>query len=78
MPYIVTMLTVIETAGFLKDAKGVGLSDDEREEIIDFISENPLAGVGIPGTGGCLESTVLCKRKGEKRWCSCHHFLFRG
>lgn len=65
MPYIIGMQTVIETAGFLKDARVVGLSDDEREEIVDFISENPLTGVGIPGTGGARKVRFSAKGKGK-------------
>ncbi len=65
LPYPVFMQTVIETAGFLKDAKGVGLSDDEREEIVDFISENPLAGIGISGTGGAQKMRLSAKGKGK-------------
>lgn len=65
LPYIMDMQTVIETAGFLIDAKDVGLSDDEREEIVDFIAENPLAGNSIPGTGGARKVRFSAKGKGK-------------
>lgn len=59
------MHTVIETEEFLKDAKSAGLSDDDRKDIIDFISENPLAGVEMAGTGGARKVRFAAKGKGK-------------
>ena len=44
------MLTVIEPAEFIVWSAKVW-RDDEREEFIDWISENPMAGDVIPGAG---------------------------
>jgi hypothetical protein len=43
---------VVETNEYLRRAGQCGISDDEREEIINFIAANPLAGDEISGTGG--------------------------
>jgi hypothetical protein len=47
----VSLLTVVETPSFLKDAKKL-LDDEEREAIVNYLSSNPTAGVLIKGTGG--------------------------
>ncbi|MEO2054841.1 MAG: type II toxin-antitoxin system RelE/ParE family toxin [Nitrospira sp.] len=65
MPYIDGMQTVVETPGFIKDARDVGLSEDEREGIVEFISENPLTGVSIPGTVGARKVRFSAKGKGK-------------
>lgn len=44
------MFTVKETPYFRQEAAKVW-SDDEREEFIDWISENPMAGDVVPGAG---------------------------
>lgn len=59
------MQTVIETADFLKDAKDAGLSEEERQEIVDFIADNPLAGDEISGTGGARKVRFAAKGKGK-------------
>ncbi len=46
------MQAVVETNEYLRRARQCGISDDEREEIINFIAVNPLAGDEISGTGG--------------------------
>ncbi|MDR3424091.1 MAG: type II toxin-antitoxin system RelE/ParE family toxin [Alphaproteobacteria bacterium] len=43
--------TVVETEPFLKRATSLW-DEKERQEFIDFIAVNPLAGAEIPGTGG--------------------------
>lgn len=45
------MYTVIEVPSFIRTAERVW-RDNEREEFIVWISNNPLAGDVIPGTGG--------------------------
>jgi hypothetical protein len=59
------MQTVVETAPFLRDAKSAGLSDEEREEIVDFIACNPEAGDEIKGTGGARKIRFAGKGKGK-------------
>jgi hypothetical protein len=44
------MLTVIESPEFIVWSTKVW-SDDERDEFIDWISENPMVGDVIPGAG---------------------------
>ncbi len=44
-------ITVVETRPFIADAEKC-LSNDEREEFIEYIARNPTAGVVISGTGG--------------------------
>ena len=46
------MQSVIETPGFLADAKEAGMAADEREAFVLFVAEHPEAGDIIPGTGG--------------------------
>ncbi len=46
------MHTVSETAIFQKYAKDVW-ADEERDEFIDWIAANPLAGDLVPGSNGC-------------------------
>ena len=55
------MYTVIETAEFMAFASEVW-SDEEREDFIDWICDNPLAGDPIPATGGLRK--VRWKRQG--------------
>jgi hypothetical protein len=57
--------TVVETSFFIRDAKAVGISDDERFQIIQFIAENPDAGTPIPGTGGARKIRFSGKGKGK-------------
>jgi hypothetical protein len=44
------MQTVVEPAPFIRDAKSTGLSEKEREDIVDFIARNPEAVDEIKGT----------------------------
>lgn len=45
------VLTVVETPIFIKSCEGI-LSQQEREEIIDWLSHQPEVGDVIPGTNG--------------------------
>jgi hypothetical protein len=45
------LITVIETAEFIKQASKF-MSDDNRLEFVNFIAANPLSGDLITGTGG--------------------------
>lgn len=44
-------ITVVELSSFLSKA-GEIWSEAEKDELIDFVACNPLAGKEIPGTGG--------------------------
>ena len=57
--------TVVETDDYLKDARDAGLSEDERQAIVDFLSANPTAGDEISGTSGARKVRFAAKRKGK-------------
>jgi hypothetical protein len=59
------MQTVVETPDFIADAKKAGLSSDEREEIVEFISGNPKAGDLISGSGGARKVRFAGRGKGK-------------
>jgi hypothetical protein len=59
------MQTVVEMPEFIRCAKKLGISDDERESIIDMIASNPDAGEEIVGTGGMQKLRVAAKGKGK-------------
>lgn len=59
------MHTVVEMPGYLKDAKKAGLSDEERQEISNFIARHPETGEVIPGTGGARKVRFAVKGKGK-------------
>jgi hypothetical protein len=67
MPYSkeYKMQTVVELPEFIKCAKKLGLSDEEREAIVDLISSNPDAGDEISGTGGMRKLRIAGKGKGK-------------
>ena len=58
------MLTVVETDEFLKAAAGV-LSGAEREALVEYLSENPLAGEEIVGTGGLRKLRFGTRGRGK-------------
>lgn len=58
-------ITVIETPGFEAQAKR-RLSENERDEIIRFLSLNPDDGEIMPGTGGARKSRFPGKGKGKR------------
>ncbi len=47
------MHTVSELRAFRKAAVAAGMSDEDIEELIDYLASNPNAGDEIAGTGGC-------------------------
>ncbi len=59
------MQTVIEMESFLRDAKSVGLSDEERDTIVSFVAANPDAGDEIKGTGGARKLRFAGRGKGK-------------
>lgn len=59
------MQTVVELPEFIKCAKKLGLSDEERETIVDLIASNPGAGDEISGTGGMRKLRIAGKGKGK-------------
>jgi hypothetical protein len=45
-------VTVAETSTFLRSAETAGMTEGERQALVDFLARNPLAGDVIQGTGG--------------------------
>src|SRR5665213_2875781 len=59
------MHAVVETTDYLADAKALGLTEAERQEIIDFLAESPHAGNEIKGTGGARKIRFAGRGKGK-------------
>jgi len=59
------MHTVIETPAYLADARASGLTETEREAIVEMIASNPQAGDEIGGTGGARKVRVAGRGKGK-------------
>lgn len=58
------MLTVAETSLFRKRA-AVLLSEEEHDELIEFLAANPEAGDEIVGTGGVRKVRFAARGKGK-------------
>jgi len=50
---------------FLRSAKKLGMTQEEREEVIDMIAANPSLGDEISGTGGMRKVRIAAKGKGK-------------
>ncbi len=59
------MQTVVETNEFIRVAKSIGISNDERAEIVSMFAKNPQAGDEFSGTGGMRKVRVAGKGKGK-------------
>lgn len=59
------MHTVIETAGYLRDARATGLTEDERAAIVWYLAARPDAGDEIRGTGGARKVRFAGRGKGK-------------
>jgi hypothetical protein len=57
--------TVVETAGFLNDARSLGLPENERLAIVTWIAARPDAGKLIEGSGGARKVRFAGKGKGK-------------
>ena len=66
LPYEKRMQTVVETEEYLRDARRAGLSEEERELLVDFFAEHPDAGDPIPGTGGARKMRIAAKGRGKR------------
>jgi len=58
--------TVVETPGFLGDARSLGLQERERLSIVTWIAANPMAGDLIEGTGGARKIRFAGMGKGKR------------
>ena len=63
MPYINFMQVVIETPDYLTDAKALGLLEDERRAIVNYVAQYPHSGDEMKGTGGAVKKPIYRKRK---------------
>lgn len=59
------MHTVLETESFEVSAKAAGLTEDERFEIIKVLSDDPMKGDIMQGTGGARKLRFGGKGKGK-------------
>jgi hypothetical protein len=59
------MQTVIETSSYLADAKAAGLTEADRDAIVEMIASNPETGDEIGGTGGARKVRVAGRGKGK-------------
>lgn len=59
------MQTVALTHAFLRAAKQAGMTEGEIDALVDFLAENPTAGVEIAGTGGCRKVRLAGRGKGK-------------
>lgn len=59
------MQTVVETGEFLRAAKKMAMSAEERSGLVAMLAENPQAGDEISGTGGMRKLRVAAKGKGK-------------
>lgn len=55
--------TVVETPEFIKRARAVGMSYEDRRDIIDQLAANPEAGISL---GGGLRKVRVARRGGGK------------
>lgn len=54
LPFVIRghdVITVAETAEFIKKAKKL-LAEDERQELVSFLADHPASGIVMEGTGG--------------------------
>ena len=59
------MQTVVETDAYLRAAQRAGMTDDEREFVVTYLSDCPDAGDLIVGSGGVRKVRVAGRGKGK-------------
>src|SRR5260370_33959504 len=59
------MHTVVETSFYLEDAKAAGLTEAERDAVVEMIANAPEAGDEISGTGGARKVRIAGRGKGK-------------
>lgn len=59
------MQTVVETPGYLADAKDEGMTEAEMRAVVELVAEDPKAGDLIVGSGGCRKLRVAGKGRGK-------------
>lgn len=59
------MHTIIETAAYLSAAASAGMTEAERNAVVDLLAANPTAGEIMPGCGGARKLRVARPGKGK-------------
>lgn len=59
------MQTVIETEGYLRDAKDAKMGHDEMAAAVDLVAADPEAGDVMAGTGGVRKARLAGRGKGK-------------
>jgi hypothetical protein len=59
------MHSVCELLSFRRAASAAGMTNDEIDELVDFLAKNPMTGDEIAGTGGCRKLRVAGRGKGK-------------
>lgn len=59
------MHSVCETGPYLREAKTLGLRDDELSHIVELVAHNPMLGVEIVGSAGFRKFRVAGRGKGK-------------
>ena len=59
------MQSVVQTREFLADVKNAGMSDEEREQVVDYISAHPTDGDVVKGTNGARKIRFAGRGKGK-------------
>ncbi len=59
------MHTVCELKTFRRDALDAGMTQEDIDGLVEFLSLAPAAGDEIPGTGGCRKLRVAGRGKGK-------------
>jgi hypothetical protein len=57
--------TVAETEGFLADCKDEGVSDAQRQAIVNAVAEEPTAGDLVSGSGGVYKRRFAGRGRGK-------------
>lgn len=69
------MITVIETAQFIKKAKQI-MTQAEKDDLIETIARNPKAGEVIPKTGGVRKLRIAREGQGKSGSFRSIHYYF--
>jgi hypothetical protein len=59
------MHSVVETKVFQRQAANAGMTEEEVDLLISYLSANPAAGDEMAGTGGCRKVRVAGRGKGK-------------
>jgi len=57
--------TVVEAPAYLADAKAVGMTEADRDAVVQMLANRPQAGIEISGTSGARKVRVAGRGKGK-------------